>query len=316
MRQIVADALAFVRDHYILPDRAAEVVALLGARLDAGAYDDLDDEGLADRVTAELQEICADPHLRLLVRPADRHGATTEAEEVAAWNESQRIGNYRIAEVRRLDGNIGYIDLRGVTSPDVGGPAIAAAMELVAHTEALIFDLRKNRGGDPDGVQMWNSYLFPDSDTHLNDIYDGRTQRTRQFWVLAYLPGRRYLDRPVYVLTSNFTFSAGEEFAYNLQAQRRATLIGQVTRGGAHPTARFPVSDTMEVAVPNARSVNPITGTNWEGVGVVPDIPTPVERAFDIAYREALAHVVATSTVKSVTEEATHVLTDLRGPKS
>jgi C-terminal processing protease CtpA/Prc len=312
-RRVVTGALALVRDHYIFPDKAAELSAAVGARIDAGAYDDLDDESLASRVTADFQETCADQHLRLLVRPADLHGATTEAEEIAAWNESQRISNYRIAEVRRLDGNIGYIDLRGVTSPDAGGPAIAAAMELVARTEALIFDLRKNRGGDPDGVQMWNSYLFPDSDTHLNDIYDGQTRRTRQFWTLAYVPGRRYLDRPVYLLTSNLTFSAGEEFAYNLQAQRRATLIGQVTRGGAHPTARFPVSATMEVAVPNARSVNPLTGGNWEGTGVVPDVEATVERTFDIAYGMALTHVATTSSVQSVVEEATHTLAGVHG---
>lgn len=305
---LLTNTLDLVRQHYIFPDTAAEVAAAVEAGAAAGEYDDLDDETLAARVTERFLAVSGDKHLRLLIRSPDHRAATTPAESEAAWAEAQRLGNHHIAAVRRLDGNVGYIDLRGIASPGDGGPAIAAAMELVTHTGALIFDLRRNRGGDPEGVQLWNSYLFPDSDTHLNDIYDGATTRTRQFWTLAYVPGRRYLDRPVFVLTSSFTFSGGEEFAYNLKALRRATLIGEVTRGGAHPTARFPVSATLEVAVPNARSINPVTGTNWEGTGVVPDIAAPAEEALKIAYRAALEHVLTTATSHAVLAEAREAL--------
>ncbi|GAA3193812.1 S41 family peptidase [Dactylosporangium siamense] len=307
--QLLHDALALVRQQYIFPDVAAEVIAAAEAGAAAGDFDGLDDETLAARVTEVFHATSGDKHLRLLVRSPDHRTATTEAETEAAWAEAQRLGNHHIAAVQRLDGNIGYIDLRGIASPGDGGTAIAAAMELVTHTGALIFDLRRNRGGDPEGVQLWNSYLFPDSDTHLNDIYDGATSSTRQFWTLAYLPGRRYLDRPVYVLTSSFTFSGGEEFAYNLKALGRATLIGEVTRGGAHPTRRFPVSATLEVAVPNARSINPVTGTNWEGTGVVPDVATPAEEALPVAYRTALRHVLSTATSHAVLAEAQEALT-------
>lgn len=304
MKDLLVTALDLVRQHYIFPETAAAVTAAVETAAAAGDYDDLDDEALAARVTATFLAVSGDRHLRLLIRSQDHRAATTEAEAEAAWLEAQRLGNHHIAAVRRLDGNVGYIDLRGVASPGTAGPAIAAAMELVAHTGALIFDLRRNRGGDPDGVQLWHSYLFPDSDTHLNDIYDGRTQRTRQFWTLASVPGRRYLDRPVSVLTSSFTFSAGEEFAYNLQVLRRATLIGEVTRGGAHPTERFAVSPALEVAVPNARSVNPVTGTNWEGTGVTPDIASSSEEALQVAYRRALEHVLTTPTSHAVLDEA------------
>ncbi|MET7419487.1 S41 family peptidase [Dactylosporangium sp. NPDC005555] len=274
---------------------------------DLGGFDV---EGFAARVTAVFHEVSGDRHLRLLVRSPDHRTATTPEEAEAAWLEAQRLGNHHIAAVRRLDGNVGYIDLRGVASPGTGGPAVTAAMLLVAHTGALIFDLRRNKGGDPDGVQLWHSYLFPDSDTHLNDIYDGRTGTTRQFWTLAYVPGPRYLDRPVYVLTSDFTFSAGEEFAYNLQALRRATLVGEVTRGGAHPTDRFPVSPALEVAVPIARSINPVTGTNWEGTGVTPDVTVPAGDALRVAHRSALEHVLTTPTSHAVLAEAREALAD------
>jgi len=168
----------------------------------------------------------------------------------------------------------------------------------------LIVDVRKNRGGTPDGVQLWHSHLFPDSDTHLNDIFHTDTGGIRQYWTLAHVPGPRYLDRPVYLLTSAFTFSAGEEFAYNLKALRRATLIGETTRGGAHPTDVLPITPTLEITVPIARSVNPITGTNWEGSGVEPDVAVPADEAFDVAYRMALEHVLTVDAAPAVLAEA------------
>jgi C-terminal processing protease CtpA/Prc len=309
-RTLIEHALAILRDNYIFPDKAEEAAVAIEARLLAGEYDDLDEETLGTAVTEQLFAICADKHLRLRIRSAEMLDAMTPEEELAAWNEGQRLSNYRIARAERLDGNVGYLDLRGVTSPDIGWQAIAAAMELVTHTDTLIIDLRKNRGGDPDGVQLWNSYLFPDSGTHLNSIYHAASQQTRQYWTLAYVTGQRYL-KPVFVLTSAFTFSAGEEFAYNLQAQGRATLIGETTRGGAHPTQEFMLSATMEISVPNARSVNPVTGTNWEGTGVAPDIAVPASEALDLAYRKALEHVAATSTSPTVRAEAKESLAGL-----
>jgi C-terminal processing protease CtpA/Prc len=301
---LISNMLDLVRKHYVFPAVAAEVATAIETSAAAGEYDGLDDERLAARVTEQFHAVSGDKHLRLLVRSADHRAATTPEEAEAAWLEAQRLGNHHIAAVQRLDGNVGYIDLRGVASPGTGGAAITAAMQLVAHTGALVFDLRRNKGGDPDGVQLWHSFLFPDSDTHLNDIHWAGTGRTRQFWTLAYVPGPRYLDRPVFVLTSDFTFSAGEEFAYNLQALRRATLVGEVTRGGAHPTERFPVSATLEVAVPHARSINPVTGTNWEGTGVVPDVAVPADDALRVAYRTALEHVLTTPTSHAVLAEA------------
>ena len=155
---------------------------------------------------------------------------------------------------------------------------------------------------------FWLSYLFPDDQTHLNDIFDGLTGQTRQFWTLASVPGHRYLDRPVYLLTSAGTFSGGEDFAYSLQAQGRAELIGETTGGGAHPTQRIPISATLALAVPHARSVNPVTGTNWEGTGVVPDVAVPAEQAFDVAYGRALRHVLTLHLPPPLLDEAREAL--------
>jgi C-terminal processing protease CtpA/Prc len=187
----------------------------------------------------------------------------------------------------------------------------AGTAELVSGTYALIIDLRRNHGGSPHAVVLWCSYFFPDGSTHLNDIFDATTGETRQFWSLAFVPGPRYTGRPVYVLSSAETFSGGEDFCYTLQAQGRAEVVGEATGGGAHPTRRIPISATMSISVPHARSVNPVTGTNWQGTGVVPDIAVPAARAYDVAYRRALEHVLSITVPPPVAAEARDALAAL-----
>ena len=225
-----------------------------------------------------------------------------------------RLDNFGIRRAERLDGNVGYLDVRRIPIPANAGPAITAAMELVAGTYALILDLRHNGGGAPEGVLYWCSYLLDEEPIHLNDIYHADTGETRQFWTLPYLPGTRYVDRPVYVLISGHTFSGGEEFCYNLQALGRAELIGETTGGGAHPTRPFPISGAVHIGIPFARSINPITGTNWQGTGVIPDVAVPEAEAFDVAYGKALRHVLALDDVPPPIEhQARETLAGLAG---
>ena len=117
-----------------------------------------------------------------------------------------RLDNFGIRRVERLEGNVGYIDLRRVALPQNAGASIAAAMELVSGTYALIIDLRRNGGGSPDGVVFWCSYLFDGPGTHFNDIFEAETGETRQFWSLSYVPGSRYADKPSTQVTSHETF--------------------------------------------------------------------------------------------------------------
>jgi hypothetical protein len=307
----------------VFPELAEQAAVAVGARLAAGEYDDLDEITLTELVTSHLQEITGDKHLRMRLGggpggpgpgpgghgpgpgpgpdrggPGPRPGPDGpeprdhEARRLA-MRQMGRLDNFGIHRVERLDGNVGYLDVRRVAVPANAGPAISAAMELVAGTYALIIDLRHNGGGSPEGVVFWCSYLFAEQPTHLNDIFHADTGETRQFWALPYVPGTRYVDRPVYVLTSSHTFSGGEDFCYTLQAQGRAELIGETTGGGAHPTRGFPISPAVHIGIPFARSINPITGTNWQGTGVVPDIAVPEAEAYDVAYARALRHVLA-----------------------
>jgi len=332
-REIVTTAMTLLRANYVFPDVAEQAATAVEARLAAGEYDNLDEITLTELVTRHLQEITGDKHLGLRLGggpppdrgpgpggpggPGPRPGPDEtepknhEARQLA-MRQRGRLDNFGIRRVERLDGNVGYLDVRRVAVPANAGPAISAAMELVAGTYALILDLRNNGGGSPEGVLFWCSYLLEERPTHLNDIYHADTGETRQFWALPYVPGTRYVDRPVYVLTSSHTFSGGEEFCYNLQALGRAELIGETTGGGAHPTRAYPVSRAVMIGIPFARSINPITGTNWQGTGVVPDVAVPEAEAYDVAYGKALRHVLAQDDVPPpVKHEAREALTRL-----
>ncbi|WP_030385036.1 S41 family peptidase [Streptomyces sp. NRRL S-241] len=283
---IIESALARIGAGYVFPEKAVVVDAAIRGRLAAGAYEGLDGPALCAAVTAHLQEVCPDQHLRLLwtdepqsLDPVDEDGGQ------AAFLALLRAENQGIRRVERLEGNIGLIEIGRIASATEGASAIGAAMQLVAHSSALVLDLRGCLGGLPEGAALWCSYFFPDDQVHLNDIYDRTSDTTRQFWTTGHLSGPRYLDRPVHILTSGITFSGGEDVSYTLQAQGRAVVVGETTRGGAHPTARYPVSEHVLVTVPVARSINTVTGGNWEGTGVLPDVRVPAEQALETALK-------------------------------
>ena len=164
--------------------------------------------------------------------------ARTESLRLKSASDSSHISasiNFGFEKVERLKGNVGYIDLRGFTPAEFSAETIVAAMNFVANTDALIFDLRQNGGGDPATVALLSSYLFGPEPVHLNSLYWREGDTTHQWWTLPFVPGKRYAGKDVYVLTSKRTFSAAEEFTYNLKNLKRATIIGETTGGGAHP---------------------------------------------------------------------------------
>jgi len=275
---------------YIFPERSTQAASLLRANLGAGVYHLPVGPDLCARLSADLFETCADKHLRLIWHES-AEASQGEADLVAALREQFRLENHGIRRVERLPGNVGMVELTVIPEAAAAGAAIAAAMHLVQHTHALILDLRSTRGGAPDGVAFLCSFLFADGEVHLSDIVEGSRGPTRQFWTAGYVPGPRYADRPVYVLTSASTFSGGEGLAYDLQAHSRATVVGEVTRGGAHPSEVVSLSEHIELRLPVARTVNSVTGRDWEAVGVQPDIPAPADKALGIAHRAALERI-------------------------
>jgi C-terminal processing protease CtpA/Prc len=164
-------------------------------------------------------------------------------------------------------------------------------MNFLANSDAVIIDLRENRGGEPEMVQLISSY-FLRGRTALNYIERPSKGETEQFWTLSHVPGKRILEADLYLLTSSKTFSAAEDFIYGLKCLRRATIIGETTKGGAHPVDFFAIQDRFVLMLPTGRTLNPISGKNWESVGIEPDVNATAEKAFDTAYKMALENLI------------------------
>jgi hypothetical protein len=284
---------AKLNEAYVFPEVAKKMEASLRKKLKAGAYDKLTQpDELAGALTRDIQEVSKDKHLTVLYAPAPPPGMGSDGPEDPAVHERRRrelaSRNFGIEKVERLTGNVGYLDLRNFIDAELAGETAIAAMNFLGNSDAVIIDLRKNGGGAPSMIQLISSYFFEES-THLNNFYIRKGNATHQFWTSAHVAGKRMTGVPVYVLTSPFTFSAAEEFTYNLKNLKRATIVGETTGGGAHPVERHYLADVQLLAVvPFGRAVNPITGTNWEGTGVTPDIQVPAAKALEAAHLDAL----------------------------
>ena len=282
--------LARIDQAYVIPAKAKEMVAAVRARQQRGEYDRITSAAeLADSLTSHLRAVSHDLHLSVaythdpLPRRAPAQDDTALVRRRAAWAAYANAGFER---VERLPGNVGYIKVDGFTGADDMAAAAKAAMGFVANTDALILDLRDNRGGRPEGVAALASWLFS-RPVHLNSIWAREGSRTTHFWTTRV--ETPYGDlKPVYVLVSRETFSAGEELPYDLQARGRALVVGETTGGGAHPVSGLRATDHFLAIVPSRRAVNPVTHTNWEGIGVRPDIPTSSVDALTTAHRLAL----------------------------
>ena len=297
-QRVIEGAIEQMQRGYIFEDVAAKMAAALRAQAKAGAYDSITSGAeFATVLTTHLREVSKDKHLRILYNPAGIAGAQppTTDEERTRRAAAERRNNYGLHRVERLDGNVGYIELRGFSGSQEAGGAVAAAMNLLANTDALIFDLRRNGGGSPVTIGFISSYLF-DKPVHLNDFYVRETGRRESFHTTQTVDGRRYGERkPVYILTSNRTFSAAEEFTYNLKNLKRAVIVGETTGGGAHPGGVRRITDHFGIWLPTGRAINPITGTNWEGVGIAPDIAVDPADALRAAHLDALKKIRATA---------------------
>lgn len=308
---------------YIFPEVAEQICACLQEHLENGEYADITEGAFfALALTTHLQEVNHDEHLwvRWHVEPLPVEEGQLRLN--LEWQEQRqleaRLDNYGLYKVERLPGNVGYLDIHYLHRPAWGGDTAAAAMNFLADTNALIIDLRQCTGGFPGMIALICSYLFDEQPLLLDSIYWRDDDITQQYWTLPYIPGRRYGNKPVYVLTSRVTFSGGEEFAYILKSRQRATLIGDKTDGGAHAGASYQLHPHFEAFIPIGRTINPVTGTNWEGVGVSPDISVPQEQAFNAAYHMALQSILASlgespsGSFQALAEEAQAALKNLR----
>ena len=289
-KSVIDGASAQLKQSYIYPEIAQKMADAVLAHEKAGDYDRITDGNeFAAKLTDDMQAVSHDRHLHVNYAPfkmPPEHEGGPSPEEQARFRKELERENCGWKKVEILPGNIGYVKFDFFALPDFCGTTVVAAMNFIGHTDAVIFDLRGNGGGDPKMVDMVVSYLF-DKPTHINDLYYRKDDKTTQYWTLPYVPGPRLATQPVFVLTSKRTFSGGEEFCYDLKTQKRATLVGETTGGGAHPVSGERIDDHFMIGVPEGRPINPVTQKDWEGTGVAPDVSVKADDALTTAEKLA-----------------------------
>ena len=289
-KRVVEGAISNLKEYYVYPDVAEKMADALLAHQKSGDDDkETDGSAFADLLSKQLRDVSHDKHLAVFYNPYKEpaeSGSGPSPEEMANFRKQMDRENCTFRKVEILPRNIGYVRFDMFPPPDLCGATVVATMKYLSHVDAIIFDLRDNHGGDPSMVQMIASYLFQDA-THLNDIYTRKGDTTRQYWTLPYLPGERLAKQPAFVLTSATTFSGGEEFTNDLKQTKRATIVGETTGGGAHPVAGHRIDDHFGIGVPFGRPINPVTGKDWEGTGVEPDVKVKAADALETAEKLA-----------------------------
>jgi len=252
---------------YVYPALAKKMAQALHEHLKHG-----DDQAitngpeLAFVLTEQLQDVSHDRHVRVEWEPRTAPPESGDpSDDDRRWKEQMERINCGFVKIEQLDGNIGYIKLDAFGPVELCGAKATEAFASLGDVDAVIFDMRGNGGGWPEMVTYVESYLFAKR-THIYDMYTRDGNKTTPNWTNPGVPGKKLATQPVYVLTSARTFSAAEAFAYDLQSAKRATIVGEVTGGGAHPTHSEPLDDHFVLLVPSARPINVVTKTDRKSV--------------------------------------------------
>lgn len=295
---LIDGVIAELKQSYVFPALGKKLEVALRRHQQQGDYNAITSaEKFSSTVNEQIQAITQDKHLRLFYSaepmPAQEANREPSAAQRAEELADMKAQNFGIERLERLPFNIGYLALNAFAPARLAADSLGAAMTVLTNTDALIIDLRRNGGGDPATVAMLASYFFEGRE-RLNDIYYREGDRTEQMWSADFVIGSRYGEKKeLYILTSQGTFSAAEDFSYAMKNIKRATLVGETTGGGAHPGEVKRLNEHFAVFVPNGRSISPITKTDWEGTGVTPDLPSSAADAMKTAQVAILKKIAA-----------------------
>lgn len=249
-------------------------------------------------VTQDLQNVSHDLHLKLNYEPKRIDQSKRRMPEEMKIKRKKMMAmkmaevNYGFTEVKILNGNIGYLNLRMFADVEQGKEAATAAMNFLYNTNAIIIDLRENGGGVPSMMQLLSSYFTNSKPVLLSNFYERKTDAKTQLFTIENIDGKRMANKHLYILTSKNTFSAAEAFAYTLKHLDKAIVVGEITKGGANRTKRINLNDDYTISVPYIESIHPVTKSNWEGLGVHPNIVTNEKEVFVKAYLDAINKTV------------------------
>lgn len=302
-RHVAHAAAGVVEELFVDVAQAKAVAAELRRKADAGTFDSLASRAVvADALTDAMQAVEDDKHLNLKWKDGDASAVLTAEQALDRFRtqrrtgggaspfgtpEQQRLANYDVKTARHLAGNVGYLELTAFQIAPETREVIAAAMRMLQNVDAMIVDVRANRGGGQQTVNYLASYFLPADGRELMTI---RSRSAAQPMVSRVMetPTRNFEGVPLYILTSGNSFSAGEAFPYILQQYGRATIVGETTRGGGRPNAFVDLGGGFILSVSIAASAHPRTGRGWQGTGVVPDVKVAASDALDAAHRLAL----------------------------
>jgi len=281
---IIDKSSKLLNDKYIFSDVALKVEKHLKSQLGSGVFDTITTTiEFAKRLTIEMQSISKDKHMRCISKSGRAKSGPTR--KVPVFHDYEKLSNEKNLDFIRagmLDNNIGVVEILNFPGSSRAKSSVDEAMSAISSSKALIIDLRRNNGGDPSLVRYICSYFF-DKPTHINSIYWRSRNRTADLITLETVPGKKMVNTPILILTSSYTISGGEELAYDIQTQKRGIIIGDVTGGGANPGDKYSLNKDLKLFVPTGMAINPITKTNWEGVGVKPDFEVEASKAFEVA---------------------------------
>ncbi|MBS1663164.1 MAG: S41 family peptidase [Bacteroidetes bacterium] len=295
-RNAVIDSLvAKLGRIYVYEDVAQKMGDVLRLHRSRGDYDTVSDRAVFARMlTSELRAISKDGHLGVDYSAAgvkDESPGSPSEEVVMQFRNTWARSNFNFKKVEVMEGNVGLLELNTFFPAEWIKELAQSAMSFLGNTDAVIIDLRNNHGFAPDGVLLMESYFFNDA-VHLSDAYDRDGGTMRQTWTMPVVAGRRLGEVDVYILVGRNTFSAPEDFTYNMQAMGRAKVVGEVTGGGAHGTRPFKVGEYFTASIPFSYSVSTVTHTDWEGRGVQPDVVVPADKALLTAQVMAIRALV------------------------
>jgi Peptidase family S41 len=260
--RIIASAIASIKQHHIDSLEAQKAADALLAHERQGDDDSATStEEFTRLATKQMREATGDHQLELLYRPRaipERPPGSPPAPAAAYRDEALRV-NCAFEQVKILPHNIGYLKLNAFPDVSVCRATATAALDQLNDADALIFDLRDNRGGFPSMVSLIAAYLFD----HPEYMYCPLENTTAESWTHSPVPGNKIANKPVYILTSPRTISAAEEFTYDLKMLKRATLVGEATAGANHAANLHAIGDNFYVATVEVRAINPYSKHNW-----------------------------------------------------
>ena len=297
-KSLIDTLLGLVETHYVYSDVAKKMTAYIKNRQQQHAYDTITQgELLACLLTIDLRSISHDGHLGIeyspKVIPIETSQGPPSQQVIDEFRQQGANDNFGFRKLEILEGNVGYLKLNVFWPAEWIKETTAGAMTFLMNCDAIILDLRDNHGFANGGLLV-ESYFFKE-ETHMSDYINRDDGTTRQSWTMPVVPGPKLSDKRLYILVSHNTYSAGEDFTYNMQSQKRAIVVGETTGGGAHGTRSYRLNDHFSVSIPHVYSINPITHSDWEGKGVQPDITINKEDALRIAHIAALQSVIESS---------------------